>query len=245
MNSKTILFAITAAAALVVAGPVLAHGGGGMGGGSMMGSSGMMVVADDGSLLVTNMDMSGTMGGGGSDSSVSRALINVSPDGTERWRVSFSEGWPMMPVTDGDLVVVVLVDDWFMGSGGMGDGDFGGGMGGGMMGTSFKDAGAQVTVVGLDLSSGAERWRISVDGDMGSMAQFSPDGSRIYLSIMEMGTMGNMGSGPMQQDQAAGSGLMGSVSIVALDRNGTQLWTYSVDDSGNGGMMRPAVGALQ
>lgn len=238
--------AVFATMTLMASGLALAHGGGGMGSGGMMGGSGMMIVADDGSLLITNMDMSGMMGGG-SSSTVARELINVSPTGSERWRVSFTDGWPMMPVTDGNLVVVVLVDDWFMGSGGMGDGGWdGGGMGGGMMGITSKDAGDQVTVVGLDLATGAELWRTQVDGDMGSMAQFSPDGSMIYLSIMEMGTGSQMGTGPMTQDQAAGAGMMGSVTIVALDRNGNRQWTYSTGDSGSGGgMMGAAMGEQQ
>ena len=107
-----------------------AHGGG-MGGG-MMSGAGMMIVADDSSLLVTNMDMSGMMDGSSSSGTFDRGLVNIDKDGVERWGVSFTEGWPMMPTTDGDLVVVVLVNDWFMGDDGMGDGgNPGGGMGGG------------------------------------------------------------------------------------------------------------------
>ena len=198
----------------------------GMGGG-MTGGSGMMIVADDGSLLVTNMDMSGMMGGG-SVSTTDREIVNVGSNGSERWRVSFSDGWPMMPVTDGDLVVVVIMDDWFVGSGGMGDGGWGGGMGG-HMGGGTKDAGdGESVLVALDLDTGNEQWRTTVSGDMASMAQFSPDGSRIYVSTREMGSGGGMGQGSMRQGEAAGTGFMSSSTVIAFDRSGNQLWTYDL-----------------
>lgn len=248
MKKRITFLAAFAAVTLAVSGLVLAHGGGGMGsGGAMMGGSGMMVVADDASLLVTNMDMSGMVHGGGASNEVSRDLINLSADGTERWRVSFTEGWPMIPATDGDLVVVVLVDDWFMGSGGMGDGGFGGGMGGGMMGITTMDAGHggngsdEVIVVGLDLATGAERWRTTLEGDMGSMVQFSPDGMRLYISLMDMGTGSGAGTGPMSQGDAAGSGVLTSNTIVALDRSGNQLWSY---ETGNTGGMGSGMGGM-
>lgn len=246
MRNRPTLFTVFAALALAATGLVFAHGGGGMGGGSMMGGSGMMVVADDGSLLVTNMDMGGMMDGhkdGGS--TVDRELIDISSNGTERWRVSFTEGWPMMPVTDGNLVVVVLVNDWFMGDGGNGDGGMGGGNGGGMMGArvqSIKHGGDEedgdVVVVGLDLATGTELWRSTIQGDMGGGVQFSPDGSQIYLSIREMGMGGGPGNGPMEQGDAAGSGMLTSSTIIALDRNGNQLWSYQAGDDGDmgGGM---------
>ncbi len=210
-----------------VAAATLASADGSTGGAGMMAGSGMMVVADDGSLLVTNMDM-GSMMGGGSTGTATREIVNVGSNGSERWRVSFDEGWPMMPATDGNLVVVVLVGDWYMGTGGMGDGGWnGGGMGGGMGGGTKAGTNSSV-VVALDLATGAERWRATVDGDMGSMAQFSPDGSRIYLSVMEMGSGGGMGQGSMRQGEAAGAGFMTSSTIVAFDRSGNQLWTYAV-----------------
>jgi hypothetical protein len=109
---------ISFAMILAVTTMAFADGGGMGGGGGMMAGSGMMVVADDSSVLVTNMDMGGMMGGG-SFSTVDRQLVNIDANGSERWRVSFDEGWPMMPCTDGDLVVVVLRDDWFMGFGGL------------------------------------------------------------------------------------------------------------------------------
>ena len=198
----------------------------GMGGG-MTGGSGMMIVADDGSLLVTNMDMSGMMGGG-SVSTTDREIVNVGSNGSERWRVSFSDGWPMMPVTDGDLVVVVLMDDWFVGSGGMGDGGWGGGMGGHMGGGTKDDGDGESVLVALDLDTGNEQWRTTVSGDMASMAQFSPDGSRIYVSTREMGSGGGMGQGSMRQGEAAGTGFMSSSTVIAFDRSGNQLWTFNL-----------------
>ena len=216
------------ALALIVGVPALLIANGGMGGmgggGGMMGGSGMMVVADDGSLLVTNMDMGGMMDGG-SVSNTDREIVNIGSDGSERWRVSFSDGWPMMPVTDGDLVVVVLMDDWFMGSSGMGDG----GWGSGHMGGGTKDVGdGESVLVALDLDTGNEQWRTTITGDMASMAQFSPDGSQIYLSAVEMGSGEGMGQGSMRQGEAAGTGFMSSSTIVAFDRSGNQLWTYDV-----------------
>jgi outer membrane protein assembly factor BamB len=135
----------------------------------------------------------------------------------------------MMPVTDGDLVVVVLVDDWFMGSDGMGDGGWGDGhMGGGMKAGEHGPGEDESILVALDLATGQESWRATVTGDMASMAQFSPDGSRIYLSTMEMGSGGGMGQGSMQQGDAAGSAFMSSSTIIAFDRSGNQLWTYDL-----------------
>ena len=223
MKRSLMILVVSVATATVV----FANGGA-MGGGGMMAGSGMMVVADDGSLLITNMDMSGMMGGG-SVSTTDRELVNVGSNGSERWRASFEDGWPMMPVTDGDLVVVVLMDDWFMGSGGMGDGGWnGGGMGGGMKDGEHGGGDGESILVALDLATGAEQWRATITGDMGSMAQFSPDGSQIYVSATEMGSGSGMGQGSMQQGQAAGAGFMNSSTIVAYSRSGNQLWTYDV-----------------
>ncbi len=200
-------------------------GGGGMGGGGMMAGAGMMIVADDGSLLVTNMDMSGMIGGSGSSGTFDRELANIDANGNERWRVSFTDGWPMMPTTDGDLVVVVLVNDWFMGDDGTGDGhNPGGGMGGG-------DDDDTVVVVGLSLASGAELWRQSFTGDMGSMVQFTPDGSQIYLTLMDMDGDHGIGMGSMNQGQSSGVGMTASTTIVALNRSGELLWTNDLSSS--------------
>ena len=213
-------------------------GGGGMGGsGGMMSGAGMMIVADDGSLLVTNMDMSGMMDGSSSTGTFDRDLVNIDVNGNERWRVSFTDGWPMMPATDGDLVVVVLVNDWFLGDGGTGDhGHPSGGMGGGMkaFGTKDGDADDSVVVVGLDLATGAERWRTSFTGDMGSMVQFTPDGTQIYLSLMDIDGDHGVGMGSMNQGQSSGVGMTASTTIVALNRNGVEQW--SLDLSSSNGM---------
>ena len=219
------------ALALIVGFPALGVADGGMGGmgggGGVMGGSGMMVVADDGSLLVSNMGMSGMMGGG-SVSTTDREIVNVDSNGSERWRASFEDGWPMMPVTDGDLVVVVLMDDWFMGSGGMGDGGWGSGGMGGMKSGEHGPGDGESVLVALDLDTGAEEWRTTITGDMASMAQFSPDGSQIYVSAVEMESGTGMGQGSMRQGDAAGAGFMSSSTIVAFDRSGNQLWTYDL-----------------
>ena len=205
-------------------------GGGGMGGsGGMMSGAGMMIVADDGSLLVTNMDMSGMMDGSSSTGTFDRDLVNIDVNGNERWRVPFTDGWPMMPTTDGDLVVVVLVNDWFMGDGGTGDH---GNPGGGMKAFGTKDAeDDRVVVVGLDLATGAERWRTSFAGDMGSMVQFTPDGTQIYLSLMDIDGDHGVGQGSMNQGQSSGVGMTASTTIVALNRNGVEQWRLDLSSS--------------
>lgn len=218
-----------------------AHGGGMGGSGGTMAGAGMMIVADDGSLLVTNMDMSGMMGGSGSTRTFDRELVSINTDGSERWRVSFNDGWPMMPTTDGDLVVVVLVNDWFLGADGIGDGhNPGGGMGGGMggmkgLGAKDGDTDDSVVVVGLNLTSGAELWRTSFAGDMGSMVQFTPDGTQIYLSLMDLDGDHGVGMGSMNQGQSSGVGMTASTTVVALNRNGVEQWTLDLSSSGGMG----------
>jgi hypothetical protein len=91
--------------------------------------------------------------------------------------VSFEEGWPMRPATDGDLVVLTLADDWWMGDGGMGDSGWGHGGG-----KTLDEGDGQVALVALDLARGQELWRLDLQGDMLSAPQFAGDGSRLYLS---------------------------------------------------------------
>ncbi len=213
-------------AAFLVAGASLALAqGGGMGGG-MMGGSGMLVIADDNSVLVTEMGIDGGMMGGGE---FQRELINIGADGEERWRVSFDEGWPMMPTTEGDLVVLTLADDWWMGDGGMGDGGWGGP-------TKVQDGDheGQAVLIALSLSTGEELWRLEIDGMM-AMPQFTEDGSRLYLTIRDMDGDGPMGSDPMHQGDAAGSDMLMTSTLMAVDRDGNVLWTLDLD----GGMMGP------
>ncbi len=231
MNSKLCVSLAAMIAAASLPGVVLAHGGGmmsGFGNGSMAGT-GMMVVADDGSLLVT--DMNSTMMGGGT-TQPARALVDIAPDGSERWSVDFSDGWPMMPVTQGNLVIVPLGSDWWSGAGMMGDGGWG------SSGQTTQQTGSdQATVVALNLSTGQELWRTTLDGDMAAMVQFAPDGSRIYVSLMEMGA-GMGGGGPMQQGEAAGSGTQVTATVYALDpADGHTLWSHEVSGGMGGGMM--------
>ncbi len=212
--------------ALPTTGGLWAQGHGGMGG-QMMGGSGSVVVADDGSLLLNEMDQGGMMGGG----ELLRELVNISADGEERWRVSFEDGWPMMPVTEGDLVVVVLVDDWFVVGDGSGDWGWGDGHGGGGPGTG--EAG-EAAIVALDLATGVERWRTDVTGAMASMTQFSPDGSRLYVTVRGSSSMGGgHGDDPIRQGDASDGRFLMSTTIAAFDRQGHELWTY---DSSSGGM---------
>jgi hypothetical protein len=230
---KRILMTVIFAAA--VATMALADGGGmgGMGGGMMGGGSGMLAIADDNSVLVTEMGMGGMMGGSGE---LERELINIGPDGQERWRVTFDEGWPMMPVTEADLVVLTLADDAWMGGGGMGDGGWNhGGMGG--LKTLDGEGDGTSTVIGLDLATGQERWRLILEGDMISMPQFTEDGSRLYLTARDMGRQGQVGGDPMHQGNASGSGMLMSSTLVAVDRSGNILWTVDLSDGHMGGPM--------
>lgn len=222
--------------AIAIAGAALAFadggGMGGMGSGGMMGGSGMLVIADDGSVLVTEMGMGGGTMGGADD--LERELINIGPDGNERWRVSFEDGWPMMPAADGDLVVLTLADDWWMGDGGMGDGGWDHGAMGGTTAMDVQDGEGRATLVALDLSTGQELWRLDLEGDMLSMPQFTEDGSRLYSTVRDMDD-DHAGGGPMRQGDAAGSGMVTSSTLVAVDRSGTLLWTLDLDDDHMGG----------
>jgi outer membrane protein assembly factor BamB len=224
-------FLITLAGCALVAAPLVAgaqmHGGNGGMMGGMAGGAGVLVVADDGSLLVTDM-MGSTMMGG---ATFQRGLIRIGADGVESWRADFDDGYPMMPATDGDLVVLVLRDDWFMGAGGNGDGGWGPGGGGG---GSHAD---QSIVVGLDLATGAERWRLELDGDMVMTPQFAPDGERLYLTVRDFTGDFGPGDGPMDQGDTLPASAMMATTVVALDRDGAELWRLDLGDDGMGGPM--------
>jgi len=227
-----ITFALTLALALPALAAAHGSGGmGGMGGGAGTGGPGMMTIADDGSLLVTEMG-AGMMGGGGPGQMIDRELLNVSADGEIRWRASFDDGWPMMPVTDGNLVVLALREDWWTGGGHGGDGGPpGGGGGGGGGGMPGGDPHADTLVlVGLDLTTGTERWRTEIDGDMASMPQFSPDGARIYFTVRDFDDSFQMPGGPMHQGSAPSGSMLMSTTVVALDRDGDVLWSLSLAD---------------
>jgi len=225
---------MTMIATILIAAPVAAqmHGGGPAGGGGAGGGAGMLSVADDGSLLVTDMAAGGMMGGG----IVEPTLVNIGPDGIERWRVDFDDGVPMRAVNDGDLVVLVLRDDWFFGFGGTGDGGWGQGgghHGGGGAGTGDGHADRSI-LVALELASGAERWRVELDGDMVMAPQFAPDGSRMYVTIRDFDQRLGPGSGPIGQGDTMPASAMMSTTVVARDRAGTELWRADLSDVGGG-----------
>lgn len=200
-------------------------------GGGMPNGIGMVTVASDGSLLATQMGMSMMGGPAAGGPSNQRAIVSIGVDGVERWRATFTDGWPMMVANDGDLVVVVVMNSAWMWRSVSGMGWFPWGtlpQGGG----GSEDA----VLVGLTLSTGAERWRTTVPGDMASFPQFAPDGSRIYVSVTDFGPASTMGGGgPMRQGDTGGWGTQMTNKIVALDRNGAIQWTR--DLSGSGGMM--------
>jgi hypothetical protein len=95
----------------------------------------------------------------------------------------------------------------------------------------FED---RVIVVGLDLATGVERWRTTFTGDMGSMVQFTPDGTQLYLSLMDLDGDHGVGMGSMNQGQSSGVGMTASTTIVALNRSGVEQWR--LDLSSTGGM---------
>ena len=237
MRKTTFVFGLSLCLALAAS----AHGGGMGGGAGQMGAggAGMLTVADDGSLLVT--EMSSMMGGGpgGGMGGDDRALININANGSERWRATFDEGWPMMPVTDGNLVVFSLREDWWNGSGNGGDGDWthGGGHGGGGHGGGGGGGGGPhadtVVLVGLDLATGNELWRTVVDGGMVSAPQFAPDGSQFYLTVRDLSdTGGGLGGGSMHQGDAPGGHELMSTSVIAIGRDGALRWSVPLTDGG-------------
>ncbi len=230
MNKRTV-FALALAGALTTSLPVAAQFGGMMGNtGGMQAGSGGLVVADDGSVLVTHVGYTQT--GGPSAPTFQRALVNLGPDGTQRWSATFTQGWPMLPVTEGDLVVVPLVSNAWMGTG---SGDTGWMFGGGPGSVSTTD---QVTLVGLDLATGAQRWSTPLSGDMASAARFAADGSRLFVSVFDMGNMAGMGQTPVSQGSAGGASSLATTSVVCLDRSGTVLWTKDLSGSAMMGGMR-------
>lgn len=235
---KKIMFALVLSTG--IAGLCAAHGGGMMGGGaqgSMMGGAGMLTIADDGSLLVT--EMSAMMHGGpGGMMGDDRAIVNVGADGNERWRTTFSDGWPMMPVTDGNLVVLALRDDWWSGWDGTGDGGWnhGGGHGGGGGGGGGGGQGPHadsLVLVGLDLADGSELWRTEVAGGMVSLPQFAPDGSQLYVTVRGFdGDGANLGGGPMHQGDAPSAHQLMSTTVVAIGRDGVVRWSLELATGG-------------
>lgn len=234
MRHIRFLVTVTACAVLTIAVHATAqmHGGGPGGGEGPGAGAGILTVADDGSLLVTDMAAGGMMGGGVFEP----ALVNIGSDGVERWRVDFVDGVPMRAVNDGDLVVLVLRDDWFFGFGGTGDGGWGRGgghHGGGGPGTGDGHADLSI-LVALDLASGAERWRVELDGDMVMAPQFAPDGSRMYVTIRDFDEGFGPGSGPMGQGETVPASAMMSTTVVALDRAGSELWRTDLSGAGGG-----------
>ncbi len=208
----------------VIPAAVLAQGM--MGGPVAMGNgTGNVVVASDGSILVTQMGM--TMMGGPmqGSSSLQRAVVDLSENGTQRWRASFAQGWPMMAANNGDLVVVVVMNSAWMWRAVSGMGWF-------PFGTPPQGTGEDATLVGLDLATGSQRWSAPLPGDMGSYPQFSADGSRIYVAVTDFGQATSMGGGAMRQGDVGGWATQMTNKIVALSRAGATLWTADLSSSG-------------
>lgn len=227
--NKVRFFALAAAAALV---PLLASAQGMMSGGAgTPNGTGMVTVASDGSILVTQMGMTmmGSPGGSGS-ASLQRAVVDLGATGTQRWRATFATGWPMMAGSNGDLVVVVVLNNAWMWRSLSGMGWF-------PFGTTPQSGTQDASLVGLDLATGAQRWSATLPGDMGSYPQFSADGTRIYTSVTDFGQAGMMGSGSMTQGDTGNWATQMTNKIVALDRAGNILWTTDLSQSG--GMMTP------
>jgi len=222
---------VAALAAVIVSMPVIAYSQGMMGGNmGMPNGTGMAVVASDGSLLVTQMGMSMMGGSGGSGSaSLQRAIVNLGSSGQERWRSTFTQGWPMMAASNGDLVVIVVMNNAFMWRSMSNSGWF-------PWGTQPQSGAENATLVGLDLATGRQRWSATLPGDMGSLPQFTTDGSRLYVSVTDFGQAGMMGGTSMRQGDTGGWATQMTNKVVALDRAGNILWTADLSQSG-GGMM--------
>jgi len=107
----------TAVFALALALPALAmpHGPGGMGnmGGTAVWAA--RACSPSPTTAASSSPRSPPHDGRGQGQMGDRELLNITPSGQIRWRVSFDNGWPMLPVNDGDLVVLALREDWWMG----------------------------------------------------------------------------------------------------------------------------------
>ena len=88
-----------------------------------------------------------------------------------------------------------------------------------------------VTLVGLDLATGAERWRTEIDGDMASLPQFAPDGSRFYMTVRDFNPGFQMPATPMHQGDAPSGAMLMSTTVVAVNRSGTVLWSFDLSGS--------------
>jgi len=207
----------------------LASAQGMMAGGGMANGAGMLVVADDGSLIATQLGVSMMGGPGGGGQGNRRAVVNVAVNGVARWSFQVDQGWPMMAASQGDLVLVVVVNNAWMwrSMSGMGWYPWGDPPQGGEQ----EDA----VLVGVDLATGAQRWQTTLPGDMASLPQFSADGSRLYLTTTDFGPGGMVSGGQMGQGEAGGWATQMGNTVVALDRAGTILWT--LDLASSGGMM--------
>ncbi len=209
--------------------PALLSAQGMMGGGSLApNGTGMLVVAGDGSILVTQMGMSMMGGPTAGSATQARALVDLGADGKQRWRVPFDQGWPMMAASNGDLVVVVVVNSAWMWRAVSGMGWF-------PFGAPPQGGSQDANLVGLDLVTGSQRWSTALPGDMGSLPQFSQDGSRVYVSVTDFGAASMMGGGSLRQGDTGGWATQMTSKVVALSRAGAVLWT--ADLSSSGGMM--------
>lgn len=218
-----------AVVALALAATAGAQGMMGSAGNGLPNGAGMVVVASDGSVIVTQMGMSMMGSPSGGSASLQRAIVDIGPDGKERWRATFTDGWPMMAAANGDLVVAVLVNNGWMWQS-MSS------MGWWPFGNNIPATTTDAALVGLDLATGTQLWKTSLPGDMASWPQFTADGSRMYVSVTDFGSGGMMGGGgSLRQGDTGGWATQMTNKVVALDRNGTILWT--ADLSSSGGMM--------
>ena len=193
----------------------------------MQGGGGMLVVADDGSVLVTRVGF--TQQGGPAAPKFQRALYDLEPDGTQRWTTTFQDGWPMTPVTQGDLVVVPVVSNSWTGTG---NGDTGWKYGNGLGNVSASD---HVTLVGFDLATGDQLWSTDLDGNLASEPQFSGDGAQLYVSVFAKGANGAAGQSSISQSSAGGAASLTATSVICVDRTGTVLWTKDLSGAAMAG----------
>lgn len=223
---KTLVRNLIAGSVLAVAASAAAQSGGmedGMGNGMGMGMTGGIVIADDGSVLSPVR---------GDDSS---SLVAIGTNGAVRWTTPFVDALPMRLSTQGDLVVVLTVSGDTMMDGDGDGGGHGGGMGGGGgmgEGGGMEDGDRSYRLVGLALSSGAERWSKQIEGYVPMSITFAPSGSPIYVVAMEGGEGDGHHGGNMESDP------MGTAKLLAFGRDGALLWSTDLPGPASGSSNR-------
>ncbi len=181
--------------------------GGGMGSGSGMGSGmgddmggmGRVLVSPAGTTFVVSRELTGT-----STSAIADELLAISPNGTNAWSWRSTDAIRDLTLAADLLVVSVGEPDMY-----------------GTTGTAPR-AGA---LVALRPATGAEAWRLTLDG-IAMRVEAASDRLVILVatptSTTTGGTSGHMGSGDSGSQEMRRS-------LVAVDLTGRILWTVALD----------------